>query len=143
MQCPDCGYEADDSAVFCPQCRFQFRDIIEESAYSPDTFIDLPERGVIADESILEETRPEESQKGFSARELRQMEVQLIQPAILIVLLISLVSYTVLSAVPFIPVTIAGLEFGVTGIVCLACGLFAGMIFFFLARRSLRKFRYR
>jgi hypothetical protein len=72
-----------------------------------------------------------------------QLEVQLKAPTVLVVLIISLFMYTVISTIPFIPITVAGLHFGVTGIVCLACGLFTGIIFFFLARRSLAKFRYR
>jgi uncharacterized membrane protein len=143
MQCPDCGYEADAAAIFCPQCRFQFRDITGEPVQTTDTIIDHPERGVIADESILEETQTEERDKAFTDKELRQLEVQLLQPAVLVVLIIALVSYTVLSAVPFISLTIAGLIIGVTGIICLACGLFFGMIFYFLMWRSLVKFRSR
>jgi len=146
MQCPGCGYEADDAAIFCPQCRFQFRkgadeplfrEEINEPAAPADTVIDLPEHGMIDDDSIFEE-----AQKGFSRKELRLLEVQLIQPAVLIVLVISLVVYTVISAVPFIPISIAGQSFGVTGIICLSFGLAAGMVFFILARRSLGKFRY-
>ncbi len=143
MRCPDCGYDADNAAIFCPQCRFRFRDIIEEPDMGSDTIIDLPERGIVADESIFEESQPEELSHAFSNKELRQLEVQLLQPSVLVVLIIALVSYTILSAVPFVPLTIAGLDFGVTGIICLACGLFAGIVFFFTTRRSLRKFRYR
>jgi hypothetical protein len=138
MQCPDCGYEADDAAVFCPQCRFQFREGTGGPAIATDTVIGLPGRGVVVDESIFEDP-----QKGFSEKELRLLEVQLIQPAVLVVLLISLFSYTVISTVPFIPVTIAGLSLGMTGVICLACGLVAGTVFFVIARRSLVKFRYR
>lgn len=69
------------------------------------------------------------------------MEVQLMQPAILIILIISMVTYSLIISIPFIPVTIAGLDFGITGIICLACGLFFGIVFFFLVRRSLVKFR--
>jgi hypothetical protein len=147
MQCPDCGYEADDAAVFCPQCRFQFRNGAEEPAFRDDinepappvdTVMDLPERGFIDDDTIFEE-----EQKAFSSKELRLLEVQLIQPAILIVLTISLVIYTVIANIPFIPLTVAGISFGVTGIICLAAGLVAGGVFFFIVRRSLWRFRYR
>jgi hypothetical protein len=141
MQCPDCGYEADEASVFCPQCRFQFRDIIEEPAPYTDTIIDLPERGVIADENILDEVQPAGLQRMFSDRELVQLQVQLITPAVLVVLILSLLTYTVISAVPFVPLTIAGLDFGITGIICLACGLFSGLVFFFLVRRWLKKSR--
>lgn len=146
MQCPGCGYEADDAAVFCPQCRFQFRSRDDEPAFREETgepapaetVIDLPERGVIDDETIFEE-----EQQGFSAKELRLLEVQLLQPAVLIVLVISLVMYTVVAGIPFIPLTIGGLSFGVTGIICLLVGLAAGSLFFATARRTLGRFRYR
>lgn len=144
MRCPDCGYETDNAAVFCPQCRFRFRDIIEDADMGGGTINDLPGRGIVADESIFEETRPEEERpKIFTDKELRQLEVQLLQPSLLVVLIVALVSYTVLSAVPFVPLAIAGLEIGVTGILCLACGIGAGLVFFIITRRSLRKFRSR
>jgi hypothetical protein len=138
MQCPDCGYDVDDAAVFCPQCRFRFQET-DDTAFVPAT--PLPEGRVNnteTDESIFEE-----KQKAFSSKELRILDLQLIQPAILVVLVISLFVYTLISAIPFIPLTIAGLNFGVTGILSLACGILAGMIFFFFLRRSLQKFRYR
>jgi hypothetical protein len=142
MQCPDCGYNADESAVFCPQCRFQFRDIIEEPDQAADSITGLPERGVISDETVLEKTIPDKRKTGFSDRELLQLEVQLLQPAVLVVLIIALVTYTILSAIPFVPVTIAGLNFSIIGILCLACGFIFGIVFFFIARRSLVHFRY-
>ena len=137
MQCPDCGYDADDAAIFCPQCRFRFRDIPEEPVQEEDTIIDPPERGIIADETILEETPPGKRPGAFSDSELLQLEVQLLQPAALVVLIIALVTYTVLSAIPFAPVTIAGLNFSITGILCFTCGLIFGIVFFFVARRLL------
>ena len=138
MQCPDCGYEVNDTAVFCPRCRFQFRETSDTPVVPAATIPDTPVPDAIIDESIFEET-----QKAFSDKELRMLEVQLVQPAILVVLVISLFMYTVISTVPFVPITVAGLNFGVTGIICLAGGLAAGMVFFILARKSLAKFRYR
>lgn len=142
MYCPDCGYETDDAVIFCPQCRFQFREAPGEPV-PPDKGTGLPGRSITEEESLFEVPRSEAGLKAFTGKELRQMEVQLLQPAVLVVLVIALSSYTVLSAVPFIPVTIAGISLGVTGIVCLVSGLVAGIIFFFLARVWLRKFRYR
>jgi hypothetical protein len=142
MRCPDCGYEADNAAVFCPQCRFRFRDIIEEPERDSDTIIDLPERGIVADESVFEESHSGERSHAFSDKELRQLEVQLLQPSVLVVLIIALFLYTVISTVPFIPVTFAGVDYGVAGIISLAGGLIMGIVFFLMSRRSLKKFRY-
>jgi hypothetical protein len=138
MYCPDCGYEVDDTIVFCPQCRYQFRDVAGGPAASGDKGRDAPGYEVAGDESI-----PEEAFYGFSDRELLQMEVQLITPMILVVLIVSLIAYTVIATIPFVPITIAGQDFGVTGIVCLACGLVAGTVFFILVQRSLKRFRHR
>jgi hypothetical protein len=138
MQCPDCGYDVDNSAVFCPQCRFQFRDTSDRPVIPGTTIPDTPVHDVGIDESIFEQTP-----QAFSDKELRQLEVQLLAPAVLIVLIISLFTYAVISTVPFIPITLAGLNFGVTGIVCLACGLVAGMVFYVIVRRGLKKFQYR
>jgi hypothetical protein len=136
MQCPDCGYEVDDSVIFCPQCRFQFRKTDTLPVGLDTTIPDTPVHDATSGESFFEET-----QKAFSGKELRMLEVQLLQPAVLVVLVISLFMYTVISTVSFIPITVAGQTFGMTGIVCLATGLVAGMVFFILARRSLAKFR--
>jgi hypothetical protein len=138
MQCPDCGYEVDDTAVFCPRCRFPFRETSDTPVVPGTSIPDTPVHDAESGESLIEKT-----QQAFSDKELRMLEVQLLQPAILVVLVISLVMYTVISTVPFIPVTVAGLSFGVTGIICLALGLVAGMLFFILSRRSLEKLRYR
>lgn len=147
MQCPGCGYDADDAAVFCPQCRFRFRNAPDEPLFETEesepeapveTVMDLPERGFADDDSISQE-----AEKAFTGKELRLLEVQLIQPAVLIVLVGSLVTYTVIMDIPFIPLTIGRLSFSLAGIVCLIAGLAAGITFFFLCRRSLRQFRYR
>ncbi|OPX64546.1 hypothetical protein [Methanoregula sp. PtaB.Bin085] len=144
MRCPDCGYDADDASIFCPHCRFQFRDIIEEEPpLVPDTFIDLPERGIIADERLIDEARPEDPDRVLTGKERRQLEVQLLQPSVLVVLIIALFSYSVLYTIPFVPLSIAGQNLGITGIICLACGLVAGLVFYYLEKRSIRNFRFR
>jgi hypothetical protein len=144
MRCPDCGYDADDASNFCPHCRFPFRDIIDdEPPLAAGTYIDLPERGIIADETMLEETRAGEKLQAFSDKERRQLEIQLLQPSVLVVLVVALFSYSVLYSVPFVSLSIAGLSLGITGIVCLASGLVAGLVFYSVAKRSIRNFRYR
>jgi len=149
MQCPDCGYAVDEAAVFCPRCRYQFRDVVEEEPlYPADTVIDLPERGIILDESVIDEDpvprqdSPPAEQR-LSGRELVQLEVQLLQPSALVVLIVALAAYSLLAAVPFIPVTWNGITFGITGLICLAAGLFSGVIFLVLARYWIRSYRYR
>jgi hypothetical protein len=143
MQCPDCGYEADDTAIFCPQCRFQFReaaDSLQESdTGTQEDTIPPADTGMAPpqpDESLFDE-----DPGTFSKKEQKQLQVQLLQPAFLLVLIVSLLTYTVISGIPFVPVTFAGLDFGVSGLICLAAGVLAGTVFFFLVCRSLTRFR--
>jgi len=137
MQCPDCGYEVDDTVVFCPRCRFQFRET--DTAPAADAAGSHPPlHDTEIDAAFFEET-----QNGFSDKEIRLLEVQLLQPAVLVALIISLFTYALVLNIPFVPVTIGGLSFGVTGIVCLTCGLLAGFVFYHLELRSLVQFRYR
>ena len=143
MQCPDCGYDADPSSIFCPQCRHQFRDIPEDPYMTPDTPFNLPAQGYVTEGPVADETLLEEQTLAFTPKELRQMDLQLLSPAILVVLIIALFTYTVISSIPFVPLTIGGLNFGITGIISLACGLFFGILFLVIQRRSLRKFQYR
>jgi hypothetical protein len=143
MHCPDCGYDADDAAIFCPRCRFQFRDIIEEEpVHGTGTIIDLPERGIIPDETVPEETEASGRVQAFSEKERRQLELQLLQPSVVVVLVVALFSYTVLGSVPFVPLSVAGMSLGTAGIICLACGIVAGLLFHYLEKRSIRNFRY-
>lgn len=136
-QCPACGNDVDEAAVFCPQCRFRFRETGESPAVPGPAVRETP-----AQIHESHELRVREPHKRFSAKELRKLDVQLMQPAFLVVLIISLFTYSVISTVPFIPIPFSGLNLGVTGIISLTCGLLAGIVFLFLSRSSLSKFRY-
>lgn len=137
MECPDCGYQADEAAVFCPNCRFRFRDSTDAG----------DEAGIMVPDTPVQEEVFEDFVAGiprrFSEKDLRMLDVQLQQTAVLVVLIVSLFLYTLIGTIPFVPVTVAGVSLGVAGIICLAGGLIAGLLFFFLSRRSLAKFRYR
>lgn len=137
MQCPDCGYHTDDAAVFCPNCRFQFRESAgyrdEAEAPVPDATLKRPVfQNFIAD-----------LPKRFSKKEIRLMEVHIFQTAVLVVLVVSLFLYSVFGTVEVIPFIVADLNISMTGAICLAGGLITGLIFFFLAKRSLARFRFR
>ena len=125
MQCPNCGYDADDEAFFCPQCRFQFRD---SEGTRPI---------ILCQEDDLFEDKPET----FSKKELKQLEIQLFQPALLLALLVSLGSYIIISPLPLVPVTLSGLNIPLAGPASLLTGLAAGILFFLLTRWSVQKFR--
>ena len=126
MQCPNCGYDADDEAFFCPQCRFQFRD--SEGARPI----------ILCQEDDLFEDKP----GTFSKKELKQLEIQLFQPALLLVLLVSLGTYIILSPLPLVPLTLSGLNIPLAGPVSFLTGLVVGILFFLLTRRSLKKYRF-
>ncbi len=134
MECPACGYQADDAAVFCPNCRYQFReDTGEEPEPVPDTS---------AQEEVFENFVAEIPRK-FSGKELRMMGVMLQQSAIIVVFIIAIFTYLIIGQVPFVSVSLGSLTLGMAGLISLAAGLAAGIIFFLSSRRSLARFRYR
>lgn len=137
-QCPNCGYVVDDASVFCPHCRFQFRTIGDTPFVPSATIPGSPAQDTVTGRGTFKTRK-----NAFSVKELKKLEVQLMQPAFLVVLILSLFTYTVISTVPFLPITVAGLDFGVWGIISLAAGLLGGIVFYFLTRRSLLKFRFR
>jgi hypothetical protein len=86
---------------------------------------------------------PAEGGQRFSDRELTMLGVQLIQPAVLVVLITVLFVYAIIGTLPLVPQPPAGVNVWVTGILCLAAGLVAGALFFFLAKRTLANSRFR
>lgn len=151
MQCPDCGYMADDAAVFCPRCRFQFREAFggpvfpeEEDVPGPtEPFFDLPERRMIEDDPVPADTGSNERKaaEAFTEKERRFLAASLLQTSVLVVLIGAGVTWTAIAEVPFVSVTAYGLSFGIAGILSLCAGLFAGVLFFLIARRQLGTFR--
>jgi hypothetical protein len=125
MQCPDCGYEVDDAVVFCPQCRYQFREAQESGCQEIQT------------EDPLFEDKP----TGFSEKELRQLEVQLLQPALFLVVVVSAGLYLLISPLQLFTIYLSGLSIALGAGLSFLIGIAAGLLFFFLARQSIRKFR--
>jgi hypothetical protein len=124
MHCPDCGYEVDDQAVFCPQCRHHF----ESGEPGP--------LEILAGDPLFEEEAT-----GFSTKELRHLEIELLQPSLFLALVVSAGLYLLISPLQLITISIAGLGIAPGAGIALLIGLGAGLIFFYMVRHSLRKFR--
>jgi hypothetical protein len=125
MQCPDCGYEVDDEVVFCPQCRYQFREAQDNNCMEIQT------------EDPLFEDKP----TGFTEKELKGLEVQLLQPALFLVIVISAGLYLLIVPLQMVTIQMSGLSIALGAGLSFLIGIAAGLLFFFLARKSLRKFR--
>lgn len=124
MQCPNCAYDVDDDANFCPQCRYWFRDESETEELQQD-------------DDLFEE-KPDI----FTKKELKQLEIQLYQPTFLLILLISLGFYIVISPLSLFSITVSGIHIATAGGISVLIGLVTGLLFFCLTRRSLRKSRF-
>jgi hypothetical protein len=125
MQCPDCGYEVDDAVVFCPRCRYQFREVQDSGCQ----------------EIQMEDPLFEDEITGFSKKELRKLEVQLLQPALFLVVVVSAGLYLLVSPLQLFTLQLSGLSIAVGAGLSFLIGIAAGLLFFFLACKSLRKFR--
>jgi len=127
MHCPDCGYEADDRALFCPQCRHHF---IENDEPAPGE--------ILAGDPLFEE-----EPTGFSPKELRHLEVELLQPSLFLALIVSAGLFFLVAQLQSLSISMAGLSIAPGAGIALLTGLAAGLLFYYSARHSLRKFRSR
>jgi len=124
MHCPDCGYEVDDLAVFCPQCRHHF----ESSEPGPEE--------ILAGDPLFEEEAT-----GFSSKELRHLEIELLQPSLFLALAIAAGLYFLVPPLQLITFTLAGMSIAPGAGIAIVVGLATGLIFFYHERHALRTFR--
>jgi|WetSurMetagenome_2_1015567.scaffolds.fasta_scaffold16377_2 hypothetical protein len=180
MHCPDCGYEADDLAVFCPQCRHHFPENVksdpreipagdllfegEAAGFSAkkirmhcsacghdvdDLAVFCPYCGHHFLESMEPDPREilagdllyEGEAAGFSGKELRHLEIELLQPSLFIALVVAAGLYFFVPPLQLITFSMAGLGIAPGAGIALVIGLVAGLIFYYMFRHSLRKFR--
>jgi hypothetical protein len=120
MQCPICGYEGiAEEACFCPHCRYQFLEPESEIFESPPHFTQQRWAGT---------TTPADGR--FSKKEIHQMEIQLLQPAILLMLAIAAVSYIAIGRMPELAVRISTVEIPCGGFLSLFIGAVIAWIFY-------------
>jgi hypothetical protein len=120
MQCPTCGYESiAEEAVFCPQCRHQFRE---------------PEYEVIFDSPPYPVPEQRGSRKAdgdvFTKKEIRLMQVQLLQPAILVMLSLAAALYLSSGRIPELSIMVSTVEVRYGGLLCLFTGAVVAWIFY-------------
>jgi hypothetical protein len=123
MQCPACGYDGiDEGAFFCPNCRHQFREP------ENDVYFDRPENDATVADDYCQYGAPV-----FTEKEIRRIEVQLLQPAILVMLVTAAALYLTIGQVPVLAVHAGGFEIHTGGLVSFFAGVIAGWIFYRVA----------
>jgi hypothetical protein len=108
MQCPTCGYEGiAEEACFCPNCRYQFR---------------VPENDVVFDSSPpdgMDYYSPRARDSGkLTKKEIRILEIQLLQPAFLLMLALTVVFYTASSRIAELSFMVSSTEIRYGGFLC-------------------------
>lgn len=128
MQCPFCGSDGlAGDVVFCPHCRYQFRPV------DPVAGEESRDSGVLPVQDYCG-APPGPEPEG----EARIPEVLLIQPAILFMIFIAVVVYTVIGSLPAFGVRIAGSVVNMAGLVCLLTGAISAWAFYRLMLARLR-----
>ena len=126
MECPECGYEVDEAANFCPNCRHQFRD-------GDDVGFDRPPEDA-GDAAVLPASAAEYYEPGipekFSGKELQYLKVQLIQPAMTITLAVAVTAYFAFPQVQAVTILVRDYSLPVGGAICLLSGIIVGGIFY-------------
>jgi hypothetical protein len=120
MQCPTCGYESiAEEAFFCPQCRHQFREP-EYEVFFDNAPHPVPEHRVSckADADM------------FTKKEIRQMQVQFLQPAFLVMLSVAVVLYFSTPRISELALMVSSVEVRYGGLLCLFIGAVFAWIFY-------------
>ena len=125
MQCPICGYEGiAEEAVFCPHCRHQFRELEYEVFFDNSTSPCIR----YSEQLVNPWLTP------FTGKEIRQMEIQLYLPAILLMLSLAVVLYVSIGRIPELyRHGLFGVEIRYGGFLCLFIGALIGWIFYRIA----------
>jgi hypothetical protein len=132
MECPECGYDVEDGANFCPQCRHAFRETGPAfGSLVPDPAVDSPVHAPGNDEI------PE----GFSGKELRYLKVQLLQPSLFVVAGVAITGYLTVPQVQNYSFEAFGHSFPSGGAMCVLAGIVVGGIFYWGMSARLAKFR--
>jgi len=139
MECPECGYDVDGSANFCPRCRHRFRDPEPEPDILADPMApgDAPVLPAYGSEDFIEPV-PEER---FSGKEIQFLKIQLIQPAMLLVAGVAIAGYVSLPQLQAMTFAYRDISVPAGGAVCLVAGIVVGAIFYWGMSARLGRYR--
>jgi hypothetical protein len=120
MQCPTCGYDGiHEEACFCPRCRYQFQ---------------VPDNDVMFEDNLAETpfqtTVKNTSGEKFSGKEIRQLKVQLLQPACILMIALATVIYLSSPRINELSNSVSGIEFHYGGAVSFIVALVLTWIFY-------------
>ncbi|HII99709.1 MAG TPA: hypothetical protein HA272_10775 [Methanoregula sp.] len=128
MQCPACGYDGiAEEVCFCPHCRYQFRALVPEAA---------------SDNSMLFEPEPvagpADAGDLFVEIQARQIQIQLLQPALLVMLATAGALYLAGGGrIADLAVTVSTFEIRYGIFLCLLAGAIIGWIFYRIMLRRI------
>lgn len=133
MECPECGFDVDGSANFCPMCRHRFQESLVDDP--------LPAGEQEQAAETTAEPLPDEELEKFSGKELQYLKVQLIQPSMIMVAAVALTGYLSVPQVQILSFTFRDSSFPVGGAVCLLAGIVVGGLFYGIMAARLKRFR--
>jgi hypothetical protein len=126
MQCPACGYEGiAEDVVFCPHCRYQFREVGEDIYFE-----DLPSPAYPARHECAM------TDQKLSKKEIQLAKIQLLQPVVILILVIAGALYLSSPRVGQLSIMVSTLEIFYGSILCLVTGaVIAGIFYLVVAHR--------
>ncbi len=130
MECPECGYDAEDAANFCPQCRHEFKE--------PDVeFESLPSATGTEEPSSL--ATPEKNPELFSRKELQHLRVHLLQPSMLMTAGVAITGDVTVPQVRDVSFNALGQTYPAGGALCVIAGIVIGALFYGVMSARARK----
>jgi hypothetical protein len=139
MECPECGYDVEEGANFCPQCRHRF----PEPEPEPDILAGMPvgEVPVLPAYGSEDFSEPATDEERFSGKELQFLKIQLIQPAMLLVAGVALAGYVTVPQLQTVTFAYRNIAVPAGGAICLFAGLIVGGIFYWGMSARLKGFK--
>lgn len=122
MQCPACGYETvPEEAVFCPHCRHRFQEPELDVSFRTPRFKPKPVPYHCRDDDRL------------SGREIRKIQIQLLQPAVLVMIALAAGLYLAVGRIQDLTFSSSFFEIRYGGLLCLVTGALLAWIFYRIA----------
>ena len=139
MECPECGYDVDADANFCPRCRHRFRAPEPE----PDFITDEMPAG---EPPILpaygsEDFSEPAAEERFTGKEIQFLRILLLQPAMILGAAVAVTGYLSVPQLQTQVFAYRDISVPAAPVVSLVAGIIAGAVFYGVMAGRLKRFK--
>ncbi|HVN73052.1 MAG TPA: zinc ribbon domain-containing protein [Methanoregula sp.] len=138
MECPECGYDVDADANFCPRCRHRFRVPEPEPDFITE---EMPAEPPILPAYGSEDFSEPSAEERFTGKELQFLRILLLQPAMILGAAVAVIGYFSMPQVQALSVVVSNTSFFIGGAICVLAGIIVAGIFYWGMSARLKRFK--